>query len=753
MPFPFYQKEFKFAQPDGTEIRLRGWGNQHHAVFETLDGFTVVMDPVTNYFQYAKLSADESFLEPTGIRVGLVDPEVLGIEKHIRVSKDAAKVQAKAAFYKMSATTRWEERRRRATTAKRMAMMSRGILSAPPREERTGEYVGLCILVQFPDVSGTISKADVEEFCNKQGYTGYGNAGSVNDYFSDVSGGRLKYTNIVTPYYTAKNPRAYYTNPAIPQGTRARELILEALNDLKGKGFDFSQLSVDNEGYVFAMNFFYAGPIVNNWAEGLWPHSWCLASPFDVGQGRKIYDYQFTNMGSELSLGTFCHENGHMICDFPDLYDYGDQSNGVGHYCLMCFGGPDEKNPTQVCAYLKYKAGWADKVTPITDGIYAAKAGTNEFFVTVKNPTEYYIIENRHTENRDRSLPSSGLAVWHVDELGSNEDEDMTPEKHYECSIIQADNRFDLEHRINPGDSDDLFNRNTGPKFGDSTRPPSRWWDGTSSGLEIIEIGDAGRELTFRFVKTGDGFKKTSSPAMEIPDNNPTGISDKIAFDDDAVVSSLKVELDIKHTYRGDLRVTLISPSGDRALLHDRNGGSADNLKATFDVASTPDLGNMIGESLRGEWVLLVQDLAASDRGILNSWGLEIGGTRSTVIEVEDAAAEKIPDAKEAGIVRSVTLEDSRLVKSIEISIDITHTYIGDLKVTLVSPKGTRIDLHNRLGRDQDNLIKNYSVSTTPDLIKLAGEPIKGKWMLKVADLAKLDVGKLNRWSLKIIPS
>ncbi len=756
MPYPFYNKEFEFTQPDKTQIRLRGWGNQNYAIFETLDGFTVIKDPVTGYYEYAKLSADESFLEPTGIRVGLVDPAVIGIEKHIKISKEAARKEARMAYRSMAATTRWEERRQEAKQTKRMAAMSMGLLPAPPKEERKGDYVGLCILIQFPDVSGTIPRSKVEKFCNMQGYTGFGNAGSVHDYFSDVSGGKLKYTNIITQYYTARNPRDYYTNPNIRYGRRARELILEALEDLKAKGFDFSSLSTDNKGFVYALNVFYAGLRDNNWGEGLWPHASALATSFDVGNGKKLRDYQITNMGRELTLGTFCHENGHMVCDFPDLYDYdqspGDQSCGVGDYCLMGFGGSDEKNPVHVCAYLKYKAGWANKVTPFTDGTYTAKTETNEFFITIKNPVEYYIIECRHFENRDKSLPSSGLAIWHVDENGYHDYEDMTPEMHYECSLVQADNRFDLEKYVNAGDANDLFNKNTGPKFGDSTKPNSRWWDGTPSGLEIIDIGDAGKDVTFRFVKKEGEFKKASSPAKAIPDNDPIGISDKIVFDDDALVSSLKVDIDITHPYIGDLKVTLISPSGAQAILHNRKGGSADNLKTTLDVSSTPELGNIIGKPLRGEWVLSVQDVAASDKGILNSWGLEIGGSKGSVIEMEDAAAEKIPDDNEMGIVRSMTLEASGQVKSMEVAIDITHTYIGDLKVTLMSPRGTSIDLHNRFGSGQDNLIKNYSASTTPDLAKLAGEPIGGKWTLKVVDLAREDVGKLNRWSLKIIP-
>lgn len=73
MSFPFRGEEFSFTQPDGTHIAVRGWGDQHYAVFETLDGFTVVKDPGTGFYCYAKRSEDENLLESTGVRVGLED--------------------------------------------------------------------------------------------------------------------------------------------------------------------------------------------------------------------------------------------------------------------------------------------------------------------------------------------------------------------------------------------------------------------------------------------------------------------------------------------------------------------------------------------------------------------------------------------------------------------------------------------------------------------------------------------------------
>ena len=143
-------------------------------------------------------------------------------------------------------------------------------------------------------------------------------------------------------------------------GQRARELIREALDHHLAQGFDFSALTVDGAGLVYAMNVYYSGPVVNNWSEGLWPHAWMMGTAVPLMAGKSAFDYQFTAMDAAPELGTFCHENGHMLCDYPDLYDYGGESSGVGHFCLMCAGNhADAKNPVGISAYLKRLSGWA----------------------------------------------------------------------------------------------------------------------------------------------------------------------------------------------------------------------------------------------------------------------------------------------------------------------------------------------------------------------------------------------------------
>jgi M6 family metalloprotease-like protein len=357
-------------------------------------------------------------------------------------------------------------------------------------------------------VPAAISQQEVNDFCNQPGYTGFGNNGSVYDYFLKVSDGRLRYRNTVTAYYMAQNDRAHYTDPAIPFGTRTRELITEALTHLKNTGFDFSQLSSDSGGFIYALNVFYAGPRVNSWSQGLWPHSWALASPFQATTTKKFNDYQITNMGTELTIRTYCHENGHMVCDFPDLYDYGNESNGVGNYCLMCYGGSD-KNPVEVSAYLKNEAGWTSSLTVMQPSTtYSLEVGSNNFLIHQRSATEYFILENRQQTGRDVNLPDAGLVIWHVDETASNSNEQMTPALHYQLSLEQADGRFDLEHGANVGDSSDLFGSPGSIVFGANTSPDSRWWDGTDSGLEISSVSAPGSTMS---VVTGSG------PALVVP--------------------------------------------------------------------------------------------------------------------------------------------------------------------------------------------------------------------------------------------
>jgi subtilisin-like proprotein convertase family protein len=245
-------------------------------------------------------------------------------------------------------------------------------------------------------------------------------------------------------------------------------------------------------------------------------------------------------------------------------------------------------------------------------------------------------------------------------------------------------------------------------------------------------------------------FRQTSVPVLHIPDNDPAGVRDTVRFPDSATAGSVRVSVDITHTYIGDLRLTLTAPSGTFVVLHDRNGGRTQNLKKTFDTTTIPGLTALSGQAIQGIWSLHVQDLAAVDTGLLNRWEVEITGQQRNVIEVEEAPGIAIPDDNPAGIERLLNTAGDGNVREIAVSVDITHTWIGDLSVDLIAPDGTHIPLHERSGGSDDNLIKTYTSATTPGLALLRGQPAQGAWRLRVADLEARDMGKLNRWGLRL---
>ncbi|QJT04806.1 S8 family serine peptidase [Streptomyces asoensis] len=79
---------------------------------------------------------------------------------------------------------------------------------------------------------------------------------------------------------------------------------------------------------------------------------------------------------------------------------------------------------------------------------------------------------------------------------------------------------------------------------------------------------------------------------------------------------------------------------------------------------------------------------------------------------------------------------------ALQVGVDITHTYRGDLVIDLVAPDGTAYRLKAASSSDSaDNVSATYSVNAS-------GETANGTWKLRVQDTAAQDTGKLNSWQL-----
>ncbi|MEW2490668.1 proprotein convertase P-domain-containing protein, partial [Streptomyces sp. NPDC048411] len=80
--------------------------------------------------------------------------------------------------------------------------------------------------------------------------------------------------------------------------------------------------------------------------------------------------------------------------------------------------------------------------------------------------------------------------------------------------------------------------------------------------------------------------------------------------------SDLKVDVDIKHTYRGDLVIDLVAPDGTLYPLKKSNvSDSADNVNDTYTVDASSQVAN-------GTWRLQVRDAYRGDTGYIDNWKL-----------------------------------------------------------------------------------------------------------------------------------
>ena len=525
--------------------------------------------------------------------------------------------------------------------------LNEGLLEG--RRLSSGDVRGLTILVEFTDVSTNVTASDVDELLNGENYNKYDNYCSVREYFLLMSNGKLNYSNKVVGPIKLRREREFYTRSKM----KTEVLIKEVLDILvKDMGIDLYEFDSKDENIVDALNIMYAGgttfertrhTILN---DGLEPRHGIVGRirPLKYpGKGTQIeiHYYTITALGEEpgkLNIGTFCHENGHQLCRFPDLYDYGKdtvESAGIGEYCLMGSGNHlnHGHTPSPVCPYLRYLVNWIDNEIQLNNPTeYEARHGDYGTIMKYKtnNPNEFFIVENRSKLGLDSHLHGSGLAVYHCDILGSSEWQDGTRDKHYQCALLQADGHFDLEKETkygdpNVGDAGDLFKQVEGIALSHDTTPNSRKWDGSDSNLRISNISAPGQIIRFT---TGEREPLVAigevTADLLIPDHKPEGVSSEITISQIGRAKSIKVSIDIIHTYIGDLQVELEAPSGKKAMLHDKKGGYTDDIKETYFSDSLQTLADLEGESINGNWSLHIKDLALIDTGRLNWWKIEM---------------------------------------------------------------------------------------------------------------------------------
>jgi M6 family metalloprotease-like protein len=204
------------------------------------------------------------------------------------------------------------------------------------------------------------------------------------------------------------------------------------------------------------------------------------------------------------SLGTAVHEFGHIL-GLPDLYDVYYNSNGIGSWDLMDYGGwsgnpsvgaPYGSLPTGLSAWSRYFLGWVNPPSYHTPEslltLRASEIDTTQYGVAGQtmikipiSPTEYYLIENREQDIKQKDtivvdveggvpvsvdygeydffLPGSGILIWHVDDNVIN--------ANYAYNMIQIDPKHkgvDLEEADGIQHFDAFYNYDSLEYYGSS---------------------------------------------------------------------------------------------------------------------------------------------------------------------------------------------------------------------------------------------------------------------------------------------
>jgi subtilisin-like proprotein convertase family protein len=148
-----------------------------------------------------------------------------------------------------------------------------------------------------------------------------------------------------------------------------------------------------------------------------------------------------------------------------------------------------------------------------------------------------------------------------------------------------------------------------------------------------------------------------------------------------------------------------------------------------------------------GLWVNHNYGFGAVDAGaavaLAGAWRL-VGPLQTDVSELMSVAT-PIPNNSPAGLTRTRSVTTDLVVEHVEVALDVTHPFVGDLRVILTSPSGTVSELALPRSDSTDNY-SSYVFTTT----RCWDERSPGVWTLRVSDEGASDVGTWNNWRLSV---
>ena len=420
------------SQSDGTTIKVSQAGDEHLHYYITEDNVPIYKAADN---RYCYLTIENGKLHNSGVLA------------HESAARSAKELQVMNTIHDLAPIARQMAAKKR-SAAKRCVRPDR----LPSKDDISvfkGSKKALVILAAFSDKS--FSKGDdaivkfYDEVLNQEGYSQNGAAGSVHDYFKDMSRGEFDLTfDIVGPVKVSKSA-TYYGGPSPIMGgaDHIGEFITEAIKKADEKcDIDWKKYDWDDDGEVEQVFVLYAGygQATGGPTGTIWPNAWTLdeALQNSDGNGGFSIDGVFINQyacSNELyldsgtvpmGLGVFCHEFSHCM-GLPDMYDtnYGSTPT-MGDWDLLAGGSYNGPHGIGWCpagwtSYERAYAGWLEltelKAGDIIKGMTSLEEADGKAYVIYNDnhKDEYYLLENHKGMGWDKYTPENGLLIIHVD--------------------------------------------------------------------------------------------------------------------------------------------------------------------------------------------------------------------------------------------------------------------------------------------------------------------------------------------------
>jgi immune inhibitor A len=393
--------------------------------------------------------------------------------------------------------------------------ISRIRAAAAERAPLAGVVRVIVVLVDFDDKPMTQSQNHFKDLFFSQGVLA---TKSVREYFTEVTNGIIDIQgDVVGPFRMPKKLSEYAhgdsgTGLAQPNAqTMARDAVLAS-----NPTVNFGPFDNDGNGFVDAFIVLHAGSGAEQTGStgDIWSHKWTLAGGSMSVDTTKIFGY--LTVPEDSKIGVCCHELGHLLFGFPDLYDTDDSSEGIGNWCLMAGGswGGGGDTPCHPSAWCKANQGWATVENRTSNGSVSVAdvKDAHKVYRLWKDGaagTEYFLVENRQKKMFDTSLPAGGLLIWHIDESVSGN----TNEAHYKVALMQADGKKDMENGTNRGDAGDCYpGTSNNSAFNNTSTPNSKSYTNASTCVAVTSIPASSAVMSVNMQVKCAKSKKEISP-------------------------------------------------------------------------------------------------------------------------------------------------------------------------------------------------------------------------------------------------